>query len=113
LKAYDEYIMKLKSNCKRHNKSTKLDMIDNVQKLIFKLVISYGCTWGKKMKGEGKKLKLILYGAFKIIRKISDNSCQLDLPQYVKIYSVVNVENLKSFEPSMLDDDSEENLHLV
>jgi hypothetical protein len=52
LKAYNEYIMKLKSNYRRHNKSTKLDMIGIVQRLIFKLVISYGCMWGKYWKGK-------------------------------------------------------------
>jgi hypothetical protein len=35
--------------------------------------------------------------------KVYDNSYNLILPPYMRIYSVVNVENLKLYEPSMLD----------
>jgi len=56
-----------------------------------------------RLRGEGKKLKPIWYGPFKIIHKIRDNACQLELLAYMEMYSVVNVEKLKLFEPSMLD----------
>jgi hypothetical protein len=49
------------------------------------------------LKGEGKKLKSIRYGPFTILEKSGTNSFHLDLPTYMQIYSVVNVENLKRF----------------
>ncbi|KAJ6990294.1 hypothetical protein NC653_018750 [Populus alba x Populus x berolinensis] len=58
-----------------------------------------------RLLGEGKKLRPIRCGPFKIIRKIGDNACQLELPAFMEMYSVVNVEKLKLFEPSMLDDE--------
>jgi len=56
------------------------------------------------MQGEGKKLKPIRYGPFKILEKIGENAFLLDLPAYMHIYSVVNAENLKLFEPSLIED---------
>ena len=56
------------------------------------------------MQGEGKKLKPIHYGPFKIIKKVGNNAFQLDLPSYMKIYSVANVENLYLYEPPLIDD---------
>jgi hypothetical protein len=50
-----------------------------------------------RLKGEGKKLKPIHYGPFTILEKSGSNALHLDLPPYMKIYSVVNVENLKLF----------------
>ena len=56
-----------------------------------------------RMQGEGKKLKPIRYGPFKILEKIEENSFRLDLPAYMHIYSVVNAENLRLFEPSLIE----------
>ena len=61
----------------------------------------------ERLKGEGKKLKSIRYGPFKIFEKIGDNVFQLDFPSYMKIYSVVNVEKLKLYEPPMIMDEDE------
>ena len=55
------------------------------------------------MQGEGKKLKPIRYGPFKILEKIGENAFCLDLPAYMHIYLVVNVENLRLFEPSLIE----------
>ncbi len=60
------------------------------------------------MQGEGKKLKPISYGSFKILDKIGENDFWLDLPTYVQIYSVVNAENLRLYEPSMIEDPEEQ-----
>src|SRR5713226_8107833 len=57
------------------------------------------------MKGEGKKLKPIRYGPFEILEKIGINAFRLNLPPYMQIYSVVNVENLKLYEPLMIMDE--------
>ena len=56
------------------------------------------------MQGEGKKLKPIHYGSFKIIKKVGNNAFQLDFPSYMQMYSVVNVENLCLYEPPLIDD---------
>ena len=61
----------------------------------------------ERMKGEGKKLKPIRYGPFTILEKIGMNSFHLELLPYMQIYSVVNVENLKLYEPPMIMDEME------
>jgi hypothetical protein len=60
------------------------------------------------LKGEGKKFKPICYGPFTTLEKSYTNAFHLDLPPYMKIYLVVNVENLKLFEPPMIMDQDEE-----
>ena len=56
------------------------------------------------MQGEGKKLKPIRYGPFKIIKQVGNNAFQLDLPSYMQMYSIVNVENLHLYEPPLIND---------
>ena len=58
----------------------------------------------ERLQGEGKKLKPIRYGPFKILEKIGTNAFKLDFPPYIQIYSVINVENLRLFEPPLIDD---------
>ena len=56
------------------------------------------------MQGEGKKLKPIRYGPFKILKQVGNNAFQLDLPSYMQMYSVVNVENLHLYETPLIYD---------
>ncbi|XP_059068253.1 uncharacterized protein LOC131858820 [Cryptomeria japonica] len=66
------------------------------------------------MQVEGRKLKPIRYGPFEILEKIGTNAFCLNLPPYMQIYSVVNVENLKLYEPPMiLDEDTDIQVPLV
>ena len=60
------------------------------------------------MKGEGKKLKPIRYGSFTILETSYTNDFSLDIPPYMQIYSIVNVQNLKFFELPMIMDQYEE-----
>jgi hypothetical protein len=60
-----------------------------------------------RLKGEGKKLKPIRYGPFTILEKIGTNAFRLDLQPYMQIYLVVNIENLKLYEPPMVMDQRE------
>ena len=53
-------------------------------------------------------MKPIRYGPFKILDKIGENDFHLDLPAYMQIYSVVNVENLRLYEPSLIEDPEEQ-----
>ena len=57
----------------------------------------------ERLQGEGKKLKPICYGPFKIMEKIGYNAFKLDFPSYIKIYYVVNVENLRLYEPHLIE----------
>ncbi|CAL2270811.1 unnamed protein product [Prunus armeniaca] len=66
----------------------------------------------KRLTGEGNKLKPIHYGPFKIIKQMGDNAFQLELPLYMHMYSVINAGNLKLFEPSLLDNDPDEDTSL-
>ena len=59
------------------------------------------------MQGEGKKLNPIRYGPFRILEKIGENAFFLDIPTYMHIYSVVNANFLRLFEPSMIEDPEE------
>jgi len=61
-----------------------------------------------RMHGEGKKLKPIMYGPFKILDKIGENVFRLDLPAYMQIYLVVNAENLRFSKPSLIEDPEEQ-----
>jgi len=61
------------------------------------------------MQGEGKKINPIRYGPFRIIEKIGENAFRLDLPAYMHIYSIINVDCLRLFEPSMFEDPEEQN----
>ena len=61
----------------------------------------------ERLQGEGKKLNIIYYGPSKILENIGNNAFKLDLPPYMKIYSVINVENLRLFEHPFIDDQGE------
>jgi hypothetical protein len=63
------------------------------------------------MQGEGTKIKPIRYGPFKILDKIGTNDFWLELPPYMEIYSVVNVEKLRLYEPPIIEDQGE-NVHI-
>ena len=56
------------------------------------------------MQGEANKLKPICYGPFKIVKQVGNNDFQLEFPSYMQMYSVVNVENLRLYEPPLIDD---------
>ena len=60
------------------------------------------------MQGEGTKLKPIRYGPFKILEKIGENTFRLDFLAYMHIYSVINPENLRLYEPSLAEDPEEQ-----
>ena len=57
----------------------------------------------ERLQGPGKKIKDLRYGPFDVLEKVGNNAYILSLPPYMHIYSVVNVENTKLYEPSMLD----------
>jgi len=60
-----------------------------------------------RMRGEANKLRHIRYGPFTILANIGDNAFRFDLPAYMQMYSVVNVENLKLYEPPLIMDTEE------
>jgi len=60
------------------------------------------------MQGEGKKLKPIRYGPFKILEKIGENTFRIDLLAYMHLYPIVNVDNLRLFEPSLIEHPKEQ-----
>ena len=59
----------------------------------------------ERLQGPAKKLKHIRYGPFEIIEQVSENAFRLNLLEYMNIYSIINVENLNLYEPSMLIED--------
>jgi len=57
----------------------------------------------ERLHGPGKKIKDLRYGPFEVLEKVGDNTYRLSLPPYKRIYSIVNVDNIKLYDPSMLD----------
>jgi len=60
-----------------------------------------------RLKGEGKNLNPIRYGPFTILENIGTNAFHLDLSPYMHMYSIVNVKNLKLYDPPMIMDQRE------
>jgi hypothetical protein len=60
-----------------------------------------------RMKGEGENIRPILYGPFNILENIGTNVFHLHLPSYMQMYSVVNFDNLKLYEPPLIMDEDE------
>jgi hypothetical protein len=58
----------------------------------------------KCFKGHHHKLLPIRYGPYKILNKIGENAYRLDLPPQLGIHNVINVNHLKFFEPSLLEE---------
>jgi len=59
----------------------------------------------ERLQGSAKKLKPIRYEPFKVVEQVSEKTFKLNLPTYMNIYSIMNVEHLKMYEPSMLTKD--------
>jgi hypothetical protein len=53
------------------------------------------------------------YGPFEVFDKVGYNLDRLNIPPYMWIYSIVNVENLELYEPSMLDQEEEKILPII
>jgi hypothetical protein len=62
----------------------------------------------ERIQGFGKKIKALWYGPFEVLDKVGDNPYRLNVPPYMHIYLVVNVETMKLYEPFMLDKETEE-----
>jgi hypothetical protein len=101
IKLYMKQLEKSQAKYKARHDKHRVDHHFQVGDQVW-LYISKEC-----LKGEGKKLKPIRYGPFKILEKIGDNAFWLELPPYMQMYSMVNVENLKLYEPPMIMDQGE------
>jgi hypothetical protein len=49
----------------------------------------------KTLQRPSKKFNAMRYGPSEVVEKVGDNAYRLNLPPYMCIYSIVNVENLK------------------
>jgi len=67
----------------------------------------------ESLQGPTKKLKPIKYGPFDILEQVSENAFRLNLPKYMNIYLVVNVEHLKLNEPYILTKDELDSDHIL
>ena len=59
------------------------------------------------MTGECNNLRPIMYGPFRIMENIGTNAFCLGLSPHMHMYSIINVENLKIYEPPMIVDEVE------
>jgi hypothetical protein len=57
----------------------------------------------KRLQGPGKKIKGLRYDPFEVLEKVKNNTYILFVHTYMCIYLVVNVDNLKVYDPSLLD----------
>ena len=62
----------------------------------------------ERIQCPGKKIKALWYDPFEVLGKVGDNAYKLILPPCMCIYSIMNVENLKLYEPSMLDQEEDQ-----
>jgi hypothetical protein len=67
----------------------------------------------ERIQGPSKNIKALQYDPFEVLEKVGDNSYRLSLPPYMRIYLTMNVENLKLYEPSMLDHEEEKVLPTI
>jgi hypothetical protein len=58
----------------------------------------------KHFKGHHHKILSIRYGPYTIFENIGENVYMLDLPPQLGIHNVINVNHLKLFEPSLLEE---------
>ena len=84
---------------KAHEKYKEIHDRHDVEKT-FKVGDRVWLQLNKERLWGGKEIKDLRYGLFEALEKVKDNS-------YMHIYSVVNVENMKLYEPSMLDKEYE------
>ena len=61
----------------------------------------------ERLQGPSKNIKTLRYDPFKILEKVGDNTYRLILPPYMCIYIVMNVENFKLYESSLLDQEED------
>lgn len=57
----------------------------------------------ERLQGPTKNIKALQHSPFEGLEKVGGNVYRFSLPPYMQIYSILNVENLKLYEPSMLD----------
>jgi hypothetical protein len=57
--------------------------------------------------GPRNNINVLQYGSFEVVEKVGDNSYKLNICPYMYIYSLMNVENKKFYEPSILNHEEE------
>ena len=58
----------------------------------------------ERFKEKERKIKPLRYGPYLITENLGDNTFRLELPPYMGLHPVFNVDKLKLFEPSLLDE---------
>lgn len=67
----------------------------------------------ERLQGIGNNVRSLGYGPLERLEKVGDNSYRMILLPYNLIYSVINLENLNFYEPSMLNHEMEHILPFV
>ena len=57
----------------------------------------------ERLQGPHRKLRPLRYGPYKIIKKVGENAFELNLPPFLGVHLVFNVELLKPYFPPLLD----------
>jgi hypothetical protein len=57
-----------------------------------------------RFRGQHHKLHPLRYGPYTMLERIGENAYRLDLPPQLGIHDVLNVNNLKLFEPPLLEE---------
>lgn len=58
----------------------------------------------QRFKGRHHKMHPLRYGPYTVLDCIGENAYQLDLPPHLGIHAIQNINNLKLFEPPLLED---------
>ena len=65
----------------------------------------------ERFKEKERKIKPLRYGPYFITEQLGANAFRLDLPPYMGLHPVFNVDKLKLFEPSLVDEIEETQRH--
>jgi hypothetical protein len=87
--------------CGKHQYSDAFKTLDNVEFPSWRPGLA--APINREIEGGAQKTKSILDRLFTILGKIGENGLKLDLPPFTGIYSLINLDQLKLFEPSLLD----------
>ena len=78
--------------------------------ILFRFGIEFGFIFPRR--GSRRRRGKLRYGPYLITEQLGANAFRLDLPPYMVLHPVFNVDKLKLFEPSLLDEIEEVQRHL-
>jgi hypothetical protein len=83
--------------------STSNTMINIGCHISFRWATKFGCTCRKNTLGPHRKLHPLSYGSYTITKAVGDNAFELNIPPFLGLHPVFNVDLLRPYFPPLLD----------